>query len=125
MTKTMALCVLTLSAAASAQTTYRIVEQGASNCAVSGINDSSDVAGQCNSGATVWRGGIATSLGKLPNGMYSVVQSINSRGVAVGAHVPQWRCHRYRLQCGQCVCHSHQRSRRDCRQLSQGLRDVQ
>jgi uncharacterized membrane protein len=76
--------VLVLSAVATAQTTYRIAEQGAPNCAVSGINDYSGVAGQCNAVATAWQNGVATDLGKLPKGTYSVAQSINSHGVAVG-----------------------------------------
>jgi uncharacterized membrane protein len=76
--------VLSLAAAATAQTTYRIVEQGTSNCVVSAIDDSSDLAGQCNTVATDWRSGVAAGLGRLPNGTYSLAQSINSRGVAVG-----------------------------------------
>jgi uncharacterized membrane protein len=67
-----------------AQTTYKIAEQGFPGCAAAGINDSSDVAGQCMATATDWRSGVAANLGKLPNGTYSAAQSINARGVAVG-----------------------------------------
>jgi uncharacterized membrane protein len=76
--------VLSWSVAGMAQTTYTISEQGAANCAVMGINDSAAIAGQCNAVATAWVNGVAATLGKLPNGTYSVAQSINSHGVAVG-----------------------------------------
>lgn len=75
---------LSLSAAAMAQTTYSISELSGSNCAVSGINDYSDMVGQCDAIAAAWQGGVATSLGKLPKGTYSVAHVINSHGVAVG-----------------------------------------
>src|SRR5689334_3393442 len=76
---------LSISAVMSAQPTYRIVEVSGSNCAVSGINDSTGVAGQCNAVATAWQNGVATTLGKLPNGTFSNAQSVNSHGVAVGS----------------------------------------
>lgn len=76
-------CVLSL--AATAQTTYKISEQGAANCTVSGINDQSGITGQCNATATAWINGAAFNLGRLPNGTYSIAQSINSHGVAVGS----------------------------------------
>src|SRR5205807_7744685 len=76
--------VLSWSVVAMAQTTYTISEQGAPNCAVMGINDSAGMAGQCNAVATAWVNGVAATLGKLPNGTYSVAQSINSHAVAVG-----------------------------------------
>jgi uncharacterized membrane protein len=75
---------LFLSAAALAQTTYKISEQGGTGCTVAGMNDYSGVAGQCNAVATVWINGAAKTLGRLPNGTYSIAGSINSRGVAVG-----------------------------------------
>ena len=78
-------CVLSL--AATAQTTYKISEQGAANCTVSGINDQSGITGQCNATATAWINGVAFNLGRLPNGTYSIAQSINSHGVAVGSGV--------------------------------------
>ena len=75
---------LSLSAAATAQTTYSISELGAANCAVSGINDYSDVVGNCDQVAVVWRNGVATSLGKLTGGDYSYATASNSKGVVVG-----------------------------------------
>ena len=45
---------LSLSAAAMAQTTYRISDLGPANCAVSSINDYADVVGQCDAVAAVW-----------------------------------------------------------------------
>ena len=75
---------LSLSAAAMAQTTYRISDLGPANCAVSSINDYADVVGQCDAVAAVWENGVATSLGKLPKGTYSVAHAVNSHGVAVG-----------------------------------------
>jgi hypothetical protein len=76
--------MLSLSAAASAQTTYTIAEVGGDGCAATGINDYSDVAGQCNGVATVWQNGVEISLGRLPKGTYSAAQSSNAAGVAVG-----------------------------------------
>jgi len=75
---------LSLSAAAMAQTTYSISELGAANCGLSAINDFAEVAGQCDAVAAVLENGVATSLGKLPKGTYSVAEAINARGVAVG-----------------------------------------
>ena len=75
---------LSLSAAATAQTTYSISKLGAANCAVSGINDYSDVVGNCDQVAVVWRNGVATSLGKLTGGDYSYATASNSKGVVVG-----------------------------------------
>src|ERR1051326_3203805 len=75
---------LFLTAVMSAQPIYRITEISGSNCAVSGINDFTGVAGQCSAVATAWQNGSATTLGKLPNGSYSMAQSVNSQGVAVG-----------------------------------------
>jgi uncharacterized membrane protein len=76
--------VLTWCASAWAQTTYSISAFGGPGCAVSSINDYADVAGQCNAVAAAWQNDVATSLGKLPNGTYSVAAAINSHGVAVG-----------------------------------------
>jgi len=76
--------LFSLSAAAIAQTSYSISELGMGNCAVSGINDSSDVVGQCNQLAVVWRNRVATSLGKLAGGNYSYATAINSKGVGGG-----------------------------------------
>jgi len=73
-----------LSTAAMAQPTYSIRELGAGNCAVSGINDYGDVAGQCNAIAVVWENGVPTSLGKFAKGTFSTAASVNSMGVAVG-----------------------------------------
>jgi uncharacterized membrane protein len=76
--------VLSLSAAAMAQPTYTISELSGTNCAASGINDDADVAGQCDAIAAAWQNGVATSLGMLPKGTFSVAAAINSNGVAVG-----------------------------------------
>jgi len=75
---------LSTAAAATAQTTYRISELGTPNCAVTAINDSSDVTGQCDGVATVFDNGVATTLGRLPKGTYSSALSSNAAGVAVG-----------------------------------------
>ena len=75
---------LSLSAAASAQTTYEITELGPANCVASGVNDYSDVVGQCDAVATAWEGDVATSLGTLSGGTYSTALSSNSGKVAVG-----------------------------------------
>lgn len=76
--------VLSVCGGAAAQTTYTITQQGAPNCVFAGINEYGGVAGQCNQVATAWINGVENVLGKLPNGTYSVAQSINSHGVAVG-----------------------------------------
>ena len=75
---------LSLSAAAMAQTTYSVSELPGAGCAVSSINDESDVAGQCDAVATVWQAGGATALGRLPNGTYSTAAWMNAGGVTVG-----------------------------------------
>jgi uncharacterized membrane protein len=75
---------LSLSTAAMAQTTYSIRAIGEPGCAVSSIADSGDVVGGCDAVATAWQAGVATSLGRLPNGTYSVAAAINGHGVAVG-----------------------------------------
>lgn len=67
-----------------AQTTYSISELGPGNCVLASINDYTDIAGQCDAIAAVWRNGTEKSLGKLPKGTYSVAASVNSQGVAVG-----------------------------------------
>jgi uncharacterized membrane protein len=78
------IATLSLTAAASAQTTYTIVEISAAGCAAAAVNNYSDVAGQCDGVATLWKNGVAATLGKLPNGTYSIVSSSHAGGVAVG-----------------------------------------
>jgi len=77
------LCALYLSVATMAQPAYTIRELGA--CTPNGINDYAGVAGQCNAIATSWQNNVAIGLGKLPNGTYSLAQSVNSHAVAVGS----------------------------------------
>ena len=83
----LALCAWSLvlsSGPALAQTAYTITEVGGAQCAASGIGDGGQVVGQCNNVAAVLSNGIGTSLGKLPNGTYSLAESINAQGIAVG-----------------------------------------
>lgn len=75
---------MTLASAASAQSTYSISELPSTGCAAYSISDAGSVAGLCNATATVWQAGQASSLGRLANGTYSLAQSINLSGHAVG-----------------------------------------
>jgi hypothetical protein len=79
------IAALFMTTAAAAQPAYRISEVAGADCAVSGINDTADVTGQCGATATTWTSGTATTLGRLPLGSYSYAQSENAGGVAVGA----------------------------------------
>ena len=54
---------VSLASSAMAQTTYGISEIGGANCAVSSINDYTDVAGQCDAVSAAWLNGVETSLG--------------------------------------------------------------
>jgi hypothetical protein len=78
-----ALAILGTYQPAQAQPTYNITELGAAGCAVYALNDDA-AAGQCDAIAAFWRNGVATSLGKLAKGTYSVAQAINAHGIAVG-----------------------------------------
>lgn len=83
----LALCawsVVLSSGPALAQTAYTITDLGGSQCAASGIGDAGEVVGQCNNVATVFKNGVATSLGKLPTGTFSLADSINAQGIVVG-----------------------------------------
>jgi uncharacterized membrane protein len=73
-----------LAAPAAAQVTYTISEFGPANCTPSAIDGSLIAVGQCDQTAASWASGAVTSLGRLPNGTYSVAVQENSRGVAVG-----------------------------------------
>lgn len=80
--------------AASAQTSFTITDlgtlPGATSSAASGLNDLGDVVGSCSPSQSsdavgfVWRKGVMTSTGKLPQGIYSYAYAINIRGVVVG-----------------------------------------
>lgn len=75
---------VTMAATASAQPAYSISELPSAGCSAFSINDAGSVAGLCNATATVWSAGQASSLGRLPNGTYSLAASINLSGQAVG-----------------------------------------
>lgn len=53
---------------------------------VTNLNDRGDIVGNYGSGPTgfVLRNGVATSVGKLPGGLYSYASAINNLGVVVG-----------------------------------------
>lgn len=86
---------MAISAPALAQTTYRVVDLGAlpgtTQCEAYAINDAGVVAGYCapdNTFATTvafsWQNGTLQSVGKLPQGHYSLARAINSEGVIGG-----------------------------------------
>jgi uncharacterized membrane protein len=78
-------CVFALSSApAAAQVTYTISDFGPANCMPSAIDNSLVAVGQCDWTAATWTNRVSTSLGRLPNGTYSVAVAFNSQGVAVG-----------------------------------------
>jgi uncharacterized membrane protein len=77
-----ALCAL--AAPALAQPLYTIQAIAGGNCSPARINDRSWIAGNCDGTAVVWKDGVMTTLGRLPDGTFSSASSINASGVAVG-----------------------------------------
>jgi probable HAF family extracellular repeat protein len=79
-----------LPAIAVAQTTptFRVTNltavPGSSACLATTVNDAGVVAGNCPSGAAIWRNGTVVSLGTLPDGHSAYTTSINSLGTIVG-----------------------------------------
>lgn len=79
-----ACALLALPGQAAAQPIYSIAAVAGGNCGASSINDRSYIAGSCDGTAVVWKGGVATSLGRLTGGTFSEAHYVNSFGVAAG-----------------------------------------
>ena len=93
---TVATCLLALglTTGAVAQTTYTLTDlgtlPGCTSVTPNNLNDNGNVVGFCSGlgansvGGFVWRNGVMTATGKLPQGTYSVATAINASGKYVG-----------------------------------------